>query len=205
MLSPVARFTRFTAVRRGTATCLATKTAHPFFPVTRPMTLTSVRTMSSAWDDQPAPPRLPPEEQAEFEMLVRKARESAAAASLADAVAEANAKAEAKAAAAAAAAAKEAQEAEAVAAAAAAAVATAAATETATATAQETGTSTTTSSQTPSSALNGNPIEGVWRGAPPEFDGERNPKTGEVGGPKNEPLRWGSSGDWSFNGRVTDF
>lgn len=43
------------------------------------------------------------------------------------------------------------------------------------------------------------------KGAPPEFEGEVNPKTGEVGGPKNEPLRWGSKGDWSFNGRVTDF
>lgn len=46
------------------------------------------------------------------------------------------------------------------------------------------------------------------RGAPPEFEGDVNPKTGEVGGPKNEPLRWGSthnSGDWSYNGRVTDF
>lgn len=46
---------------------------------------------------------------------------------------------------------------------------------------------------------------GVWRGARPEFDGDTNPKTGEVGGPKNEPLRWGSGGDWSYNGRVTDF
>ncbi|USP80987.1 hypothetical protein yc1106_08261 [Curvularia clavata] len=27
------------------------------------------------------------------------------------------------------------------------------------------------------------------RGAPPEFEGDVNPKTGEVGGPKNEPLR----------------
>ncbi|KAK1907194.1 hypothetical protein P3342_005518 [Pyrenophora teres f. teres] len=43
------------------------------------------------------------------------------------------------------------------------------------------------------------------RGAPPEFEGDVNPKTGEVGGPKNEPLRWGYSGDWSYNGRVTDF
>lgn len=43
------------------------------------------------------------------------------------------------------------------------------------------------------------------RGAKPEFEGEKNPKTGEVGGPKNEPLRWGGSGDWSYNGRVTDF
>ncbi|GIJ88890.1 putative mitochondrial protein, conserved [Aspergillus pseudoviridinutans] len=39
----------------------------------------------------------------------------------------------------------------------------------------------------------------------PEFEGEKNPKTGEVGGPKNEPLRWGAEGDWSYGGRVTDF
>ncbi|CAN8103907.1 unnamed protein product [Discula destructiva] len=45
----------------------------------------------------------------------------------------------------------------------------------------------------------------VRRGAKPEFQGDTNPKTGEVGGPKNEPLRWGSGGDWSYNGRVTDF
>ncbi len=133
--------------------------------------------MSSAWDDKPAPPRLPPEQQAEFERLVRAAQESAAAASLADAVAAANAKA------------------------AAAAEAEQAATEAA---AKEMAAPTTTT-PTPASALNGNPIEGVWRGAAPEFDGERNPKTGEVGGPKNEPLRWGSAGDWSYNGRVTDF
>ncbi|ORX60662.1 hypothetical protein DM01DRAFT_1281156 [Hesseltinella vesiculosa] len=36
----------------------------------------------------------------------------------------------------------------------------------------------------------------------PEFDGDVNPKTGEVNGPKNEPLK---HGDWSFGGRVTDF
>ncbi|KAK2609082.1 hypothetical protein QQS21_002309 [Conoideocrella luteorostrata] len=46
---------------------------------------------------------------------------------------------------------------------------------------------------------------GLFRGAPPEFQGDTNPKTGEVGGPKNEPLRWGGEGDWSYNGRVTDF
>jgi hypothetical protein len=44
---------------------------------------------------------------------------------------------------------------------------------------------------------------GLFRGAKPEFEGEVNPKTGEVGGPKNDPLRW--KGDWSYNGRVTDF
>ena len=43
----------------------------------------------------------------------------------------------------------------------------------------------------------------VRRGSPPEFEGDTNPNTGEVGGPKNDPLRWG--GDWSYNGRVTDF
>lgn len=43
------------------------------------------------------------------------------------------------------------------------------------------------------------------QGVKPEFEGEVNPKTGEVGGPKNEPLRWGAAGDWSYNGRVTDF
>lgn len=45
----------------------------------------------------------------------------------------------------------------------------------------------------------------VRRGATPEFEGEVNPKTGEVGGPKNEPLRWGAAGEWSYNGRTTDF
>ena len=45
----------------------------------------------------------------------------------------------------------------------------------------------------------------VKRGASPEFEGERNPKTGEVGGPKNDPLRWGASGEWTYNGRATDF
>lgn len=45
----------------------------------------------------------------------------------------------------------------------------------------------------------------VRRGATPEFEGETNPQTGEVGGPKNEPLRWGAAGEWSYNGRTTDF
>ena len=45
----------------------------------------------------------------------------------------------------------------------------------------------------------------VRRGARPEFEGETNPATGEVGGPKNDPLRWGGEVDWSYNGRVTDF
>ncbi|PWY69757.1 hypothetical protein BO70DRAFT_365692 [Aspergillus heteromorphus CBS 117.55] len=45
----------------------------------------------------------------------------------------------------------------------------------------------------------------IKSGPKPEFEGEKNPKTGEVGGPKNEPLRWGAEGDWSYGGRVTDF
>ncbi|RKP32737.1 hypothetical protein METBISCDRAFT_21005 [Metschnikowia bicuspidata] len=36
----------------------------------------------------------------------------------------------------------------------------------------------------------------------PEFEGDVNPKTGEMGGPKQDPLK---HNDWSFNGRVTDF
>ncbi|KAF3914376.1 hypothetical protein ABW21_db0200029 [Orbilia brochopaga] len=39
-------------------------------------------------------------------------------------------------------------------------------------------------------------------GEKPLFEGDRNPATGEVGGPKTEPTKYG---DWSFNGRVTDF
>ncbi|KAI1923977.1 hypothetical protein LOZ58_002387 [Ophidiomyces ophidiicola] len=45
----------------------------------------------------------------------------------------------------------------------------------------------------------------IRQGVKPEFEGDVNPKTGEVGGPKNEPLRWGAEGDWSYSGRVTDF
>lgn len=36
----------------------------------------------------------------------------------------------------------------------------------------------------------------------PEFEGDTNPITGEVGGPKREPLR---HGDWSYGGRASDF
>lgn len=42
----------------------------------------------------------------------------------------------------------------------------------------------------------------VRKGAPPEFEGDRNPKTGEQNGPKVEPLRWGGGVDWSYNGRT---
>jgi Protein of unknown function (DUF1674) len=36
----------------------------------------------------------------------------------------------------------------------------------------------------------------------PDFEGERNPVTGEVGGPKTEPTKYG---DWSYGGRTSDF
>lgn len=35
-----------------------------------------------------------------------------------------------------------------------------------------------------------------------EFEGDTNPVTGEVNGPKTEPVR---HGDWSFGGRASDF
>jgi hypothetical protein len=35
-----------------------------------------------------------------------------------------------------------------------------------------------------------------------EFTGDRNPITGEIGGPKTEPTK---HGDWSYGGRVSDF
>lgn len=42
----------------------------------------------------------------------------------------------------------------------------------------------------------------VRRKPKPEFDGDRNPVTGELNGPKNDPLR---HGDYSYGGRCTDF
>ncbi|OCF42745.1 hypothetical protein I317_03476 [Kwoniella heveanensis CBS 569] len=44
----------------------------------------------------------------------------------------------------------------------------------------------------------------VRRGPKPEFEGDVNPKTGERGGPKNDPFIAGDQ-DWQFGGRVTDF
>ncbi|CAK9781406.1 hypothetical protein CC85DRAFT_269760 [Cutaneotrichosporon oleaginosum] len=42
------------------------------------------------------------------------------------------------------------------------------------------------------------------RGAAPLFEGDTNPQTGEVGGPKRDPFQ-ATSEDWAFGGRVTDF
>ncbi|CDZ98275.1 Protein of unknown function DUF1674 [Phaffia rhodozyma] len=36
----------------------------------------------------------------------------------------------------------------------------------------------------------------------PDFDGEVNPQTGEVGGPKKDPLL---GNEWTYGGRATDF
>ncbi|RAO66797.1 uncharacterized protein BHQ10_002809 [Talaromyces amestolkiae] len=70
-------------------------------------------------------------------------------------------------------------------------------------------TTTTTTSTTQQTSSNGQPEGELFphmrETVKPEFEGDTNPKTGEVGGPKNEPLRWGHEGDWSYNGRVTDF
>ncbi|KAJ9105582.1 hypothetical protein QFC19_003564 [Naganishia cerealis] len=38
--------------------------------------------------------------------------------------------------------------------------------------------------------------------APPQFEGDVNPLTGEVGGPKRDPFVAGE-GDWQYSGRVT--
>ena len=42
----------------------------------------------------------------------------------------------------------------------------------------------------------------VRQPVPAEFTGDRNPSTGEIGGPKTEPTK---HGDWSFRGRTSDF
>ncbi|BEJ15915.1 hypothetical protein CspHIS471_0505200 [Cutaneotrichosporon sp. HIS471] len=42
------------------------------------------------------------------------------------------------------------------------------------------------------------------RVATPAFEGDTNPKTGEVGGPKRDPFQ-ATNEDWAFGGRVTDF
>ncbi|CAO1624919.1 unnamed protein product [Parajaminaea phylloscopi] len=38
---------------------------------------------------------------------------------------------------------------------------------------------------------------------PPDFQGDENPLTGEVGGPKKDPLQW--EREWTYGGRATDF
>lgn len=133
--------------------------------------LLAARPYSSAFQQGPSPPRLPPDQQAEFERLQR-----AVADRLADPTPLPHEQPSVSPA------------------------STSRHTTTPDGTVAAAATTTTTSPSADEPTTGG-----VWRGAPPEFDGEKNPKTGEVGGPKTEPLRWGSAGDWSYNGRVTDF
>lgn len=41
------------------------------------------------------------------------------------------------------------------------------------------------------------------KGPGADFDGDTNPDTGEIGGPKKDPLRWKS--EWTYGGRAIDF
>lgn len=133
---------------------------------------------TSFFQDQPAPPRLPPEEQAEFERLQRAAE---AALSSHNTVVSPPSAADA-------------------------ASSQPSQSQSQSQTQAQTQTQTQTQARIqPDVAGAGTLSGGIRQGAPPEFEGDRNPRTGEVGGPKNEPLRWGSQGDWSYNGRVTDF
>ncbi|KAI3613483.1 hypothetical protein CBS9595_004316 [Malassezia furfur] len=52
----------------------------------------------------------------------------------------------------------------------------------------------------------GNPVNmhpDALQGPGEDFEGDTNPETGEVGGPKKDPLRWKS--EWAFGGRTIDF
>ncbi|KYK58500.1 hypothetical protein DCS_05516 [Drechmeria coniospora] len=132
--------------------------------VGRALLLPKLFVRPSSFQSRPAPPKLPADEQIEFERLQRAAAVSSAFQALDGAVnpspsAPADANLPSKA----------------------------------------------TSEEQVGADADADALQGLMRGAPPEFEGDVNPKTGEVGGPKREPLRWGSQGDWSYNGRVTDF
>ena len=136
----------------------------------------SAARLSSSFQDQPAPPRLPADQQAEFERLQRAAEADLRSHTRVEPATPSSPLATSR----------HVSTPSSAPAAAAAAPAVAA-------------------DKTSASPAAGSFSGGVRQGAPPEFEGDKNPKTGEVGGPKNEPLRWGSEGDWSYNGRVTDF
>ncbi|KAJ3939147.1 uncharacterized protein N0V96_010589 [Colletotrichum fioriniae] len=141
---------------------------------------------TSAFSRGPAPPRLPADQQAEFERLQRQASVSSAFQHLVEEQPEFPADASSTSAD---------PSSSPVGAEATTTASTSEPTTTATATA------TPTIAATDEDTMHPNYV----RGAPAEFEGDVNPRTGEVGGPKREPLRWGSGGDWSYNGRVTDF
>lgn len=129
---------------------------------------TSTRRHASTFQPGPSPPRLPADQQAEFERLQRTAntQEGFNATSTPD---------------------------------------FSAPTISTPTTSQQTQTQTQSQSQAQAQSQPDALSTPLRKGAPPEFEGDVNPQTGEVGGPKNEPLRWGAAGDYSFNGRVTDF
>ncbi|KAH8770008.1 hypothetical protein F5883DRAFT_416757 [Diaporthe sp. PMI_573] len=169
-------FPRPSSLRAIRKAALLTRPSSALRPTQSPIPATPLapaRPYSSAFQRGPSPPRLPPEQQAEFERLQR-----AVADRLADPTPLPHEQPSVSP-----------------------ASTTRHTTTPDTAAAAATSPSTTTSPPQADEPATG----GVWRGAPPEFDGEKNPRTGEVGGPKTEPLRWGSAGDWSYNGRVTDF
>lgn len=147
----------------------AAQTSRQRLPTTTTLRHPAIR-LSSTFRAGPAPPRLPPEQQAEFERLQRTANTqegfnpTSTPSSLYDPVDE---------------------------------LAPVPAADPVSAVADD-------QAMTAAAGLDNNP-QPLRKGAPPEFEGDVNPRTGEVGGPKNEPLRWGADGDYSFNGRVTDF
>ncbi|KAF4781475.1 hypothetical protein HER10_EVM0012339 [Colletotrichum scovillei] len=157
----------------------------PLLNLSKP-SLPSRLSSTSAFSRGPAPPRLPADQQAEFERLQRQASVSSAFQHLVEEQSETPADASST-------------SAEPLSTSSSSSVA-AEATTTATATEPAT-TATPTIAATDEDTMHPNYV----RGAPAEFEGDVNPRTGEVGGPKREPLRWGSGGDWSYNGRVTDF
>ncbi|KAL4723620.1 hypothetical protein ACLX1H_009260 [Fusarium chlamydosporum] len=122
---------------------LLTRRLTPLFRLTP----TTTR-FASSFQSRPAPPKLPAEQQAEFERLQRAASVSSAFQPTEE-------------------------------------TATSAAGPTTPATSQVRHTT------IPEKKTDDEMNVGYFRGAPPEFEGDVNPKTGEVGGPKNEPLRWG--------------
>lgn len=146
----------------------------PFLTRLPPTTTTpaTTRLLSSTFDPAPAPPRLPAEQQAEFERLQREAEARLSTHTTVT-------------------------------------VSPSPPLQTSrhTTSPSPSQNPTTTAQEPPVVAAEGEATfsGGIRKGAPPEFEGDRNPVTGEVGGPKNEPLRWGGEGDWSYNGRVTDF
>ncbi|KAI0099111.1 DUF1674-domain-containing protein [Nemania sp. FL0031] len=141
----------------------------------------SIRRLASTFQTGPSPPRLPPDEQAEFERLQRVANTQAGftATSSPDfsSISGSAHPSESQ-------------------------PTTSSNPGSATSPSSSAATAKGSSTDTPLDSTVSTPLR---KGARPEFEGDVNPRTGEVGGPKNEPLRWGAGGDYSFNGRVTDF